>query len=368
MHAVSVGEINAVREFVRVLAASAAAPEIVIASTTDTGVARARSEFGDDHSVVRYPFDFAFAVTSFLGRVRPDAVVLVELEVWPNFTRACALRNIPIGVINGRLSVRSARRYRLVGPLVRPSFRRLAFAAVQHEADAARFRTVGVPSDRVHVTGTMKWDTARITDRVDGADRLAADLGIDRDRPLVVAGSTAPEEHRLLHESIPPGVQLLCAPRKPEWFDAAAAAFPGCARRARGDRGSATDRFVLDTIGELRAAYALADVVVIGRSFGSRHGSDMIEPIGLGKPTIVGPAVDDFSVISDDLLTAGGLIQTDAEGLAGAIAEIVDDPQRARTLARNGREVIRRRQGATARNVDLALSLVDGVGRAAASG
>ena len=94
----------------------------------------------------------------------------------------------------------------------------------------------------------------------------------------------------------------------------------------------------------------------------------MIEPIGLGKPTIVGPAVDDFSVISDDLLTAGGLIQTDAEGLAAAIAEIVDDPQRARTLARNGRAVIRRRQGATARNVEWALSLVDGVGRAAGSG
>src|SRR5262249_42097350 len=159
------------------------------------------------------------------------------------------------------------------------------------------------PRDRILITCSMKWDAAKIEDEVPGAAKLADELGVDRSRPLVVAGSTGPGEEALFHKSIAPDVQLLCAPRKPERFDEAAAALPGGFRRTR-----ATDnpqsvhsadgrptRFLLDTIGELRAAYSLADVVVIGRSFGDLYGSDPIEPIGLGKSTVIGPAVSDFA-------------------------------------------------------------------------
>jgi 3-deoxy-D-manno-octulosonic-acid transferase len=328
-------------------------PEVVIAATTDTGYARARTLFASDHVVVRYPLDFSASVSRFLDRIDTDVVVLTELEVWPNLVAACARRGIPVGVINGRLSERSFRWYRLVRPLLRPTFARLAFAAVQTDDYADRFRVMGVAPDRIEVTGTMKWDTAHITDTLEGAEELAAALGIDRARPLVVAGSTAPEEHALLHRAVPRGVQLLCAPRRPEWFDQAERDLPGSARRSHGNGGSVTDRYLLDTIGELRAAYALADLVVVGRSFGRLHGSDMIEPIALGKPTIIGPATDDFQATVEALLAGDGLVQTDRATLPRTISSLLADPARRAELAVNGRAVIRGHQGATARTGDV---------------
>jgi 3-deoxy-D-manno-octulosonic-acid transferase len=311
VHAVSVGEVNAARKLLARLVAPPLEAEIVVCSTTNTGCARAEALFGGTHYLARYPLDFSFAVNRFLRAIQPDVIVLIELEIWP-----------------------------------------------KNEPYARRFRRVGVPAERVHVTGTMKWDTAEIADAVEGADALAEAMGIDRSRPLVVAGSTAPGEHELLVEAVPDGVQLLCAPRKPEWFDQSAAAMPGCARRSRGDRGSTTGRFLLDTIGELRAAYALADVVVVGRSFGNLHGSDMMEPVALGAATVVGPAVADFQDTVDALLAGDGLIQTDRHHLAGVIRDLLDDPERRRVLAANARRVIRAQQGATERNAALIRTLI----------
>jgi 3-deoxy-D-manno-octulosonic-acid transferase len=323
VHAVSVGEVNAIRDLVADLARD---HEVVVSVTTDTGIARARSVFAPPVRVVRYPFDFSGAVASVLDAVQPDVVALAELELWPNFTQACERRGIPICIVNGRLSERSFRRSLKVRPLLAPMFRRVAAVGAQTDAYAERFCAMGVEHDRVRVVGTMKWDTARIADTVDGADALAAALGIDRSRPLVVAGSTEPCEHALLRDAVPAGVQLLCAPRKPEWFDDAARDLPGCARRSTGTCGSATGRFLLDTIGELRMAYALADVVVVGRSFGELHGSDMIEPVALGKATVIGPRWGDFAEPAEALMAAGALVQVDAGMLSGMLSGLLNDP------------------------------------------
>ena len=353
LHAVSVGEVNAVRRLVAELASGPEPCQVVVATTTDTGFARARSAFGNTHPVVRYPFDFSFAVRRFLDAIRPDVIALVELEVWPNFVADARRRGIAVCVINGRLTARSLRRYRRLKAMVRPTFGRLAAVAAQSQVYADRFRELGAPGEAVSVTGTMKWDTAEIAESVEGADALAQQMGIDRARPLVVAGSTAPGEHELLLQCMPAGAQLLCAPRKPEWFEEAAEALPGCARRSRGDRGSPTGRFLLDTIGELRRAYALADVVVVGRSFGNLYGSDMMEPVALGKATVVGPAVDDFAETVEALLEGGGIIQSDAASLADVLARLLGDPAERSRLAEAGRGVIRARQGATARHARL---------------
>ncbi|MCW5775861.1 MAG: hypothetical protein KIS87_05380, partial [Phycisphaeraceae bacterium] len=176
VHAVSVGEVNAVREFVPTLAERT---EVVVAASTDTGIARARELFADRHLVVRYPLDASGAVRRFLDAVRPDAVALVELELWPNFVRECVRRAIPVGVVNGRLSDRSFRGYRRIRPFIGASFRSLAFAGVQDETYAERFRAMGTPPDRVHVTGAMKFDAARVGEP-EGADALAREMGIDR--------------------------------------------------------------------------------------------------------------------------------------------------------------------------------------------
>ena len=355
IHAVSVGEINAIRMLVESLAepANGGPREIVIATTTDTGFARASELWGNRLPIVRYPFDFSHAVRRFLSAVQPDAVALVELEVWPNFTAECERQGIPVCVINGRLTLRSLRRYRKVAKLVRPSFARLSAIGVQNEDYAERFIALGTPQNRVSVTGTMKWDSAQIHDQVAGADELARDMGIDLSKPLVVAGSTAPGEHELLIRAVPAGVQLLCAPRKPEWFDQAASVLIGCVRRSQPATGANASggRFLLDTIGELRKAYALATVVVVGRSFGNLHGSDMMEPIALGKATIVGPAVDDFRDTVDALLAREGLVQTSTAELAVVLKDLLDDAARRHELGRNGREVIRTHQGATVKTI-----------------
>ncbi|MCA9286632.1 MAG: hypothetical protein KDA22_15520 [Phycisphaerales bacterium] len=358
LHAVSVGEVNACRLLVDRLAAAPERPEIAIAATTDTGFARASALFADRHRVVRFPFDFSWMVRRFLDAVAPDVVVHAELEVWPNFTSSCRRRGIPICVVNGRISERGMRRYRWVRPLVRPSFARLSIVAAQNETYAERFRALGLAAHDVVVTGTMKWDTADLADHAGASEALAQALGIDRSRPLVVAGSTAPGEHVLLRDAVPPGVQLLCAPRKPEWFDQAAADLPACVRRAQGGRASPTGRYLLDTIGELRSAYALADVVVVGRTFDDLGGSDMMEPVALGKATVVGPSLENFADTARALEEGGGLVRTSHSELAATLAALLADPERRNELGARGRAVIRAAQGATERNAELVLSLL----------
>jgi len=365
IHAVSVGEVNAIRQLVQRLDEQCGEPlRIVISTTTNTGTERARALFEPKHTVVRYPLDFTRAVGRFLDAVKPDAVALVELEVWPTFVEQCERRRIPVAVVNGRLSARSFSRYKWVRPLVRSAFGRLRRAAVQDDDYAERFIAMGTPAERVEVTGTMKWDTAVIADEVDGADELAALLGIDRSRPLIVCGSSGPGEEKLFVETLGDlNAQLLIAPRKPERFDEASMAMGEHVRRSRCDEGTTRepgrfDRFLLDTIGELRKAYALADVAVIGRSFCPLYGSDMTEPIALGKATVIGPNVDDFRDMMAKLLAGDGIAQVaDAAALKSAVQRLLD-ADTARDLAERGRSVIRQQQGATDKHARLILDLI----------
>lgn len=370
IHAVSVGEVNAIRHLVDELERSRLAhcgtlPRVIISVTTDTGTARARSLFQLDHDVVRFPFDFSPCVNRFLDAVRPDIVALTELEVWPNFVAACDKRGIPVCVINGRLTERSFKGYRKIAPLLRPTFSRLTRVAVQNEAIGRRFKALGVPDDRVDVLDTMKWDTARIADEVEGADELAHDMGIDRSRPVIVAGSTGPGEEKLLFKHCPDDVQLVIVPRKPERFEEVAALCPSFVRRslhktspqAQSPTPDASRFFLLDTMGELRKAYALADVVIVGRSFLGLYGSDMMEPIALGRPTIIGPDHSDFAHIMDALIAENGIVVT-KEPMKIA-QELLTDSERAHELARRGREVIRKHQGSTKKHCDMLLNVLD---------
>lgn len=356
LHAVSVGEVSALRHLVPLLIPHC---DLLVTASTDTGLKRAQELFGASCHVRRYPLDASWAVRRFLDATRPDAVALVELELWPNFIDACRRRGVPVGVINGRLSARSFRGYRRIRRYLARVFGSLEFAAVQDAEYASRFEQMGVHPGRCLISGSMKWDAARIEDHVPGSDVLASELGIDRSRPLIVAGSTGPGEEALLHRSCPSGVQLLCAPRRPERFDEAARALPTCVRRSAKQARPGADRFLLDTIGELRMAYSLADAVVVGRSFGDLHGSDPIEPIALGKPTIIGPAVSDFAQIVAALESAGALLRATPESLGSTLARLIAEPETRGQLAARGREAIVANQGASARHAELLLSLLD---------
>lgn len=354
VHAVSVGEVSALRSLVPLLLQEA---EVVITTTTDTGMARAQELFGATCRVERYPLDFSWSVRRFLERVSPDVVALVELEIWPQFVDACAARQIPVCVINGRLSARSFRGYQKIAGFFGRRLQKLAFAAVQDADYAKRFEAMGLPGDKCLIAGTMKWDGAGLVDEVPGASELAAQLGIDRSKPLIVAGSTAEDEEALLVRARPAGAQLLCAPRKPEHFEEAARAMPGCVRRTNvGAGNSAAGLFLLDTIGELRKAYSLADVVVVGRSFGSLYGSDPIEPVALGKATVIGPATSDFAHNVRDLVGGEGLLQVSREDLSTTLGQLMSDAARRKRLGEAGRAVIRERQGASVRHAELILT------------
>ncbi len=352
IHAVSVGEVNCLRSLVPMLTGEM---DVVVSVTTDTGIARARDLFSEQATVVRYPVDFSRAVRRFLDAVEPDLVFLAELELWPNFVGACRKRGIPIIIGNGRLSDRSFRRYRAARFILGRWFRGLSAIAAQDETYAARFREVGADPERVEVLGSMKWDAAPAPgEPVEGADELAAAMGIDRSKPLIVAGSTAPEEHALLHNATPAGTQLLCAPRRPEWFDDAARDLPGCVRRSLPGSGDpASGRFLLDTIGELRMAYALADLVVIGRSFGDLFGSDPMEPAALGKPLVMGLANADFRDAVKQLEDAGALRTVSSGALAGALAELLGDADLRGRMHDAAHDCVRRNQGASARHAAL---------------
>lgn len=363
LHAVSVGEAQALRTLAPLLSEG---HDLVISAGTDTGLATAQRLYGAIARVVRYPLDFSFAVGRFLDAVRPDAVGLVELELWPHFTAECGRRGVPVAVINGRLSARSFRGYRRFRAAVGPMFRRLALAAVQDDGYAQRFIEMGVPAERVVVTGSMKWDNTAASPGPGAADAVASALGLDRSMPIILAGSTGPGEEALLHAACAGlGAQLVCAPRKPERFDEAALAMPGCVRRSRpGEGDPAGGRFLLDTIGELSALYALADIVVMGRSFGDLHGSDPTEPAGLGKPVVIGPAVSDFAAIVRALEEAGGLVRATRESLGHELAGLLAQPERARAIGERARACVLAHRGASERHAALMARLARGQGDA----
>lgn len=365
IHAVSVGEVNAIRGLVERLLLDRLQPEIVVSVTTDTGFARAQALFanrpehaqGNRCSVVRTPFDFSFAVRNWLDRTRPDLLVLVELELWPNMTRLAAARAIPVVVVNGRLSERSVKRYRMVRRLVHGMFARADLVLAQNRAYADRFAELG--AGEVLVSGNMKWDSIAIRETVPGVEKLAQEMGIPLGAPLIVAGSTEPGEEILLRDGLPPGVRLLIAPRKPEWFAGVAANLPGCVRRSAKEQGGADTRYyLLDTIGELSMAYALADVVVMGRSFGKLYGSDPIEPASLGRPVVIGPRVADFRDVVEAFVQGSGIVQISATELAPTLAQLMADPARRVEIARHARIVIRAEQGATSRTAEVLLAML----------
>jgi len=377
IHAVSVGEINAIQKLVEHLDQHYHdTVKVVVSTTTDSGTARAKQLFEPKHAVVRFPLDMGPCVKRFLDTVKPHLVALTELEVWPNFVDQCSQRSVPVCVINGRLSTRSFRWYRRIAPLVRSSFRQLALVATQTESYAKRFVAMGVPENHIRVIDTMKWDTATdlqtnkqshtsvhdpVTNHDDLANALACAMGIDPDRPIVVAGSTGPGEEQMLMEACPQEVQLVLAPRKPERFEQVAALDRHMVRRSQHRDPSVPIKpgshcFLLDTIGELTQAYALADIAIIGRSFLGQHGSNPIEPVALGIATIIGPHHEDFADIVHYLKAAGGIVVTDRPWQAAQA--LLGNRQQCETLAQCGRDVILEHQGATEKHADLLVNLM----------
>ncbi len=359
LHGVSVGEVVAAEPLVRRLHAEGV--RVVVSATTNTGTERARALFAPEHPVVRFPLDFSWMVSRFLDRVRPDAVALLELEVWPHFTAECRRRGIPVSVVNGRLTESSFRGYRRLRGLAGPSFRRLTRVGAQTREYADRFEGLGVPADRIDVTGTMKWDVELPDDLSARAAELRADLGVPSDRPVVVAISTGPDEERALLDAVPADVTLVVVPRKPERFAEVASLTEWTRRSERrgpdGRTGPAEGPFLIDTMGEAEVATALADVVVIGRTFDGLGGSNPIPAAALGKPIVAGPDHHNFAQVVEALGPAVRVIDDPS-----AIGAVLADRAALERMARAGPDVVAAQRGATERNAALVLDMLSGHG------
>jgi 3-deoxy-D-manno-octulosonic-acid transferase len=393
IHAVSLGEVNATAALVKMLGLARPTPHVIISTTTETGHARARQlyEKTPNVTVIRYPLDFSKAVTRVLDVVAPDVVVLMELEVWPNFLRACARRDIPVVLVNGRLTVSSYKKYRLIKPVAAGMFRRLAGICVQDETYARRFVDLGASPGRVLITGTMKFDTAEVADRVPGDDVLATEVGLYPGvEPIWVCGSTGPGEEEMILRAYrkllatSSRLRLVIVPRKPERFDEVAelieAAKFRCVRRSQTvghtvtivppTSASAVPPVVLgDTMGELRKFYSLADVVFVGRTLvnlgPSQSGSDMIEPAALAKPVIVGPYTANFAEAIKKLREAEGIMEVaDEETLAQTVSVLRFSPKEAAEMGHRAQAVVQKEKGATLRHAEVILGLLNKRGRA----
>ncbi len=365
-HGVSVGEIHLLVTIVGAYRKRHPEARCVISSTTDTGLAEARARF-PDCDVIAWPFDFSWAVANAIDTVKPDLIVLAEAELWPNFLAAASARRIPVAVVNARLSPRSFRRLQRIASFARRLlYRHVTVIGTQSDDYAERFRLLGVTN--VRVTGSVKYDGAmgnRDTPKGRELKRLF-------DVPLLlVAGSTHPPEESLILQAYRelrerfPQLHLLLVPRHPDRFEAVAelVAESGLAfvRRSRINDPLRDPPAVLllDTIGELGAAWGLADVGYVGGTLdGVRGGQSMIEPAGYGVPTVFGPHVWNFRDAARRLVEAGGAIMiSSASDLVPTFTLLLEDDAKRRDMGSAARQLVREQQGATERTLDL----LDGV-------
>ncbi len=383
VHGVSVGEVKSAARLVESITSMIPGIEVIVSATTDTGFRVARDRY-PGRRVEFYPPDVSWIVARALDRMRPDLIVLVESEFWPNFLSAVAERGIPVALVNGRMSARSASRFRRVVPLARMIERALTSVCAQLPVYADRFRSLGIDDTRIHVTGNLKFDNVPLVEHPGRSDEYARLLGRTGDAastPLLVAGSTHPGEERALGHVIrrlrAAGRPLaaVVAPRHPARADAAEhdlrRAGLDVVRRSRltPESPPAPSTIVLlDSVGELEAVYSLADVVFVGGSLIRHGGQSMMEPASLAKPVIVGPHTFNFRGEVDLLVSARGIAVVAGEPeLEATLAHWLARPAEAAEIGERGRAAILASKGATARTVEVLRPLLERLAQAGGS-
>jgi 3-deoxy-D-manno-octulosonic-acid transferase len=364
VHAVSVGEVLAAAPLVRSLRERLRGHRIVLSTTTATGQALARRTVPEADAIFFAPLDWPAPVRRALDAVRPALLVLVETELWPNLIRHTRKTGARVAVVNGRISPRSFRRYRLVRAGLRRVLGEVDLFLMQAEPHAERIRALGAPAGRVRVTGNLKFDALR--DAPVTPEPLARLLLDGRPgRPLWVAGSTVAgeEEHvlRALREVLEraPDVRLVLAPRHPERFAEVAAlvqraGFAAARRSALRDQPwTDGDVLVLDTMGELAQVYPLATVVFVGGSLEPAGGHNVLEPAVAGKAVIVGPHMENFQEIADEFGGQDALVRVASAGeLGAAVASLLADAARRQAVGERARALVARNRGALAATLD----------------
>ena len=366
VHAVSVGETIAVEPLVKELKKRWPDRKIVLSTMTETGreVAKKIRE-ADCH--LYFPFDYRFAVRRLLRQVNPSMIIIVETEIWPHFLRYARQRGVPVVMVNGRISDRSARRYLRFSWFFRPVLDSVSAFCMQSSEDGRRIGSIGAAASRIHVAGNLKYDVpvGRSTD----ADRssLRGAYQLPPDRLVFTAGSTHPGEDELVAQAFvavaatTPLVFVL-APRHPERTGNVAAILNrlGIPFRLRSQlKGGEPllapgEALLVDTIGELKRLYSVSDVVYVGGSLVPTGGHNVLEPASFGVPVLYGPHMTNFREISAALLECGGGIQIeDRSALEQELASLCVSHERRLVVGDKGMEWLRGSSGSVERHMEV---------------
>ena len=376
LHAVSVGEVNICTQLIKALEPRVPKLKIIVSTTTTTGMAELQKKLPAHISKIYYPLDARRYVRHSLRLIRPEAIVLVEAEIWPNFLWRARDLGIPVFLVNARLSEKSFRGYKRFAFLFRGIFRSFAGVGCQNAADAERLEALGCRRERIHIVGNLKFDAAKLSEKqLLDVPALLAQLGVAPDAPLVVAGSTHAGEEKILGEICKrlrqrfPTLFLIVVPRHFERgkeagrdLEAVGVKFvyrneiTPVMQREPGE----VEALLVNTTGELRYFYEHATAVFVGKSLTAEGGQNPIEPGALAKPMVFGPNMQNFAVIAKLLVERGGAIQVrDAAELERALIEILSDADRARTLGANAAAVVKENLGAVERTVEMILDRVN---------
>jgi 3-deoxy-D-manno-octulosonic-acid transferase len=374
LHCVSVGETEAARPFVREFLDTFPSYRLVVSTTTVTGQKLARTLYGHRAALVFYfPIDWAWTVRRVLRRIKPSALFVMETELWPRLFRECHTRSIPVALLNGRISPTSFRRYKLTGSYIRRVLDDLSIAMMQSEPDATRIRELGLPAERILVSGNLKFDIAETAFDDAVTNELRMRFGLDGKRRVIVAASThAPEERVILEafkqiEDREPAhdVRMIIAPRHPERFDEVALLLKasGLTWSRRSEASAPSDAtckvILLDTIGELRAIYALADIAFVGGSIAPHGGHNVLEPAARGVCVVTGAHTQNFAAVTKALRDENAIVQLPevpiveaSTRLAAVLLELLSDEERRSEISKRARLVCNQNRGATARTIE----------------
>jgi 3-deoxy-D-manno-octulosonic-acid transferase len=393
IHAVSVGEVNLVATLLCELRSAHPDWQFVVSTTSRAGFELARKKYAD-LSVFYCPLDLSWAVRTAMRRVRPTLMLLAELELWPNLIAVAKQHGARVAILNGRLSDHSFPRYRRIRPFVRRVLERIDLVAAQNEESAARFRALGAPAERVHATGSLKYDGAPTDRRNPRTLALRNVAGFDDDDIIFLAGSTQEPEEQIAIEifrrlsATHPRLRLVIVPRHPERFnevtrllDASGLVWsrrtelasqppapPGVIdSKSTAPRidlnshlkppakpGAAGRILLVDTIGELSAWWGTASIAFVGGSFGSRGGQNMIEPAAYGAAVSFGPNTWNFRDIVTSLMAADAVaVVQDAPALEAFVRRCLEDPAYATALGARAQQLVKSQLGATARTIAL---------------
>jgi 3-deoxy-D-manno-octulosonic-acid transferase len=377
LHAVSVGEVNVCTQLIHELEPRAPNLKVVVSTTTSTGMELLQKRLPSHVEKIYYPIDRRKYVTRALASIRPEAVVLVEAEIWPNFLWRAFDRQTPVFLVNARLSEKSYRGYKRFGFLFRGIFARFSGVGCQDESDAARLRELGFLPEVIRVVGNLKYDAAEIVEKCPlDIPAMLAQIGVGQDVELLVGGSTHPGEEAVLAgiyqrlRQSHPKLFLVIVPRhfersKEAGRDIAAQGLKVVYRNEitiqSAMKAGETGCLVVNTTGELRFFYRHASVIFIGKSLTVPGGQNPIEAGALGKAMVFGPNMQNFEAIAAAFVRAGGALQAaNARELETAVGLLMDSPEKRGELGRRALQVVRENQGAMGRTVEMILDHLQG--------